>query len=96
MKKMVLVMTKVRKTLPNLLANIKRYNHSPKGQATRKKWLNRHKEEMTQYNRAYQKNLRDRLRASGICQTCHKQPARPLRTLCQTCKEKADYRNKKR
>ena len=68
---------------------VKKYNNSPKGKATRAKYVAKNKEKMSKYNKQYQKNRRNESRRLGLCQICNKEKVREengiKKTLCLKC-----------
>lgn len=76
------------KTPENTLNAIKRYNASPKGRETRRKWMEANKEKQKLYQREYQTDKKMDLKYRGICPTCHKNKARKGKTGCQSCADR--------
>lgn len=73
---------------------MKAYLQTPKGQASRQKYIQNHKEELTEYNKKYQiqKKLDDK--KNKTCYRCHKKPQQHG-VVCQECHKKYTDKRKK-
>jgi rRNA maturation endonuclease Nob1 len=73
---------------------MRRYVHSDKGKATRKKWVDANKEKMSGYYSIYNKRLRNRCRALGICIRCHNHEVKKGHVQCEICLERFRTKHK--
>lgn len=72
------------------LRAMKKYSQSPKGKAARKKYLLKNKEKISEYNRNYLKEYRNKLKANGVakCLRCLKpNPDHLDHFNCKACRE---------
>jgi hypothetical protein len=63
-----------------------KYQHSPLGKETRKKWLLKNKEKYRAYNIEYCRIIREESKKLGLCCRCHKRKAIKDKSICKKCK----------
>jgi hypothetical protein len=68
-------------------AYISKYNHSPKGIATRKAYLEKNKTKYRTYNREYLAMRRKLAKKQGLCPHCFKNPVKDF-YLCEPCNKR--------
>lgn len=73
------------KTDEKTLQQIKKYNQTPKGKATRKRYYEAHKEHLLKYNKEYLQKRREIARRDKICFHCLTKP-QTQGTLCDACR----------
>jgi RNase P subunit RPR2 len=89
-----------KKTKPVVLKSVRKYQSSTRGIETRNNYVRRKKEIISEYNRKYQRELREKVKRIGFCATCKKRPGKVKRylandgtwkervlTVCETCSE---------
>lgn len=58
------------KTKDSILRAVKKYNKSPKGRIARKKYVERNREKVRDYNIQYQKEYKKQLKKNKQCTRC--------------------------
>lgn len=77
-------MEKKHKTPKAMLEGVKRYNASPKGLETRKRYLEKHREELLKYSKEYSARRRKALTEKSLCWNC-KEPTKTTKRKCADC-----------
>jgi hypothetical protein len=67
---------------------IRKYNSSKKGKLSRKKYVKKHRKEVSDYNKKYMKNRREKAKLEGLCPRCLKvNPESHLFINCVNCRD---------